>query len=206
MVDRFDVLTGVAAPYLETNVSTNTISVQKAHTAGGAEAGVTRDDLFSGLRFDREGREVPSFVLNRVPFRAARFLITGGNFGCGSSREAAVHAIAAFGIRCVIAPSFGEIFFNNCFKNGVLPIVLAEAEVIAIAREAEAGGAFTADLAANTLVTPDGRRYPVTIPAFRRQQLLEGLDEIDLTLRREAEITAFHAGLVQRRPWMYSGR
>ncbi len=204
MADTFTVLSGVAAAYLERKVSTNKISVQKAHVAGGAEAGVTPNDLFSGLRFDRDGREVPTFVLNRAPFRAAKFLVTGENFGCGSSREAAVHALVAFGIRCVIAPSFGEIFFSNCFKNGVLPVVLPEHEVLALAAEAEGGGAFTADLPANVLTTPSGRGLGIELPAFRRQQLLEGLDEISLTLRREGEIAAFHAAAVRRRPWLYA--
>lgn len=202
MSDPFTTLIGVAAPYLESNVSTNTISVQHAHGAGGAEAPVDRNDLFAGLRFDRAGREVPTFILNRAPFREAKFLITGANFGCGSSREGAVHALVAFGIRAVIAPSFGEIFFANCFKSGVLPIEVSEAEVLALAAEAERGGAFTADLPASTLRTPSGRTRPIELPAFRRQQLLEGLDEVGLALTRSAEIDAFRARHVAARPWV----
>ena len=205
MADIFGLLAGVAAPYLESDVSTNTISLQKAHVAGGAEAAVTRDDLFSTLRFDNEGREIRAFILNRPPYREAKFLITGGNFGCGSSREGAVHALVAFGIRCVIAPSFGEIFFINCFKTGILPLVLPEQDVLALAAEAETGGIFTADLSANVLRTPDDRILPIKLPSFRRQQLLEGLDEIGLTLRREAEIASFHAAALRRRPWTYRG-
>jgi len=203
MGDRFTVLSGVAAAYLESNVSTNNISLQKAHVAGGAEAPVTRDDLFSPVRFDREGREVPTFILNRPPFREARFLVTGSNFGCGSSREGAIHALVAFGIRCVIAPSFGEIFFANCFKYGVLPVVLPESDVLALAEESAGGGTFTADLPAGMLMSPDGRRIAIDLPAFRRQQLQDGLDEIGLTLQRIDQVAAFHAEAVRRRPWLY---
>ena len=123
-----------------------------------------------------QGKQIPAFVLNRPQFRDAKFLLTGVNVGCGSSREAAVHALVAFGIRCVIAPSFGDIFYSNCFKNGVLPIIRSEAEVLALAREAEPGGSaavFTADLLASTLVTPSGRTIRIELAAFRRQQLLE---------------------------------
>ena len=204
MAETFTVLSGVAAPYLERNVSTNNISQQKAHGTGGVEARETRDDLFASVRFDRDGREIPTFILNRSPFRSAKFLLTGGNFGCGSSREGAIHALVAFGIRCVIAPSFGEIFFNNCFKNGMLPIVLTEQQVLALAAEAEAGGNFTADLPANILTTPNGQALRIELPAFRRQQLLDGLDEIGLTLQRAMDIAAFHTDAAGKRPWVYS--
>lgn len=206
MAATFTVLSGVAAPYLESNVSTNNISQQKAHGTGGVEAGETADDLFASVRFDRDGREIPTFILNRAPFRSAKFLLTGGNFGCGSSREGAIHALVAFGIRCVIAPSFGEIFFNNCFKNGMLPVVLAEQNVLALAAEAETGGIFTADLPANILTTPSGQRIAIELPAFRRQQLLDGLDEIGLTLQRATDIAAFHADAAGKRPWVYAAR
>ncbi len=204
MAKTFTVLSGVAAPYLESNVSTNNISQQKAHGTGGVEASETGDDLFAAVRFDRDGREVPTFILNRPPFSSAKFLLTGGNFGCGSSREGAIHALVAFGIRCVIAPSFGEIFFNNCFKNGMLPIVLTEEQVLALAAEAETGGIFAADLPANVLTTPSGQRVAIELPAFRRQQLLDGLDEIGLTLQRATDIAAFHADAAGKRPWVYS--
>ncbi|MFN0300066.1 MAG: 3-isopropylmalate dehydratase small subunit [Burkholderiales bacterium] len=204
MAKTFTVLSGVAAPYLESNVSTNNISQQKAHGTGGIEAPETGDDLLATVRFDRDGREIPTFILNHPPFRSAKFLLTGGNFGCGSSREGAIHALVAFGIRCVIAPSFGEIFFNNCFKNGMLPIVLTEQQVLALAAEAETGGIFAADLPANVLTTPSGRRVAIALPAFRRQQLLDGLDEIGLTLQRATDIAAYHADATGKRPWVYS--
>lgn len=206
MADPFTVVRGACAPLLESNISTNTISVQKAHGPGGIEEGLTRDDLLAPLRFDTQGNPIPDFVLNRPQFSAAKFLLTGANFGCGSSREAAVHVLVAFGIRCVIAPSFGEIFYNNCFKNGVLPIVVSEAEVLSLAEKAEPGGSaavFTADLPASKLVTPSGRDIRIALPRFRRQQLLEGLDEIELTQRRASEIVAFHRTASELRPWAY---
>jgi len=199
---KFTILTGVAAPYLESNVSTNIISVQKAHVASGAEAEITSKDLFAGLRFDKEGNEIEKFILNKPVFRNAKFLISGTNFGCGSSRDAAVHAITAFGIRCVIATSFGDIFFNNCFKNGVLPIVLNETDIISIAKEAEGGGSFEASLVKNKLYSPSGLQFAIDIPEFRRQQLLQGIDEIDLMLNEERAIATFFAERKLARPWI----
>jgi 3-isopropylmalate/(R)-2-methylmalate dehydratase small subunit len=203
MPTPFTTLTGIAAPYLEENVSTNVISVQRPHSAPPL---APRDELFSGLRFDADGNERPNFVLNRPEFREAKFLIAGANFGCASSREAAVTALAAFGIRCVIAPSVGEIFFNNCFKFGVLPILLSQEDVLSLADEAALGapGAiFSADLPANALTAPSGRKFEISLPAFRRQQLLEGLDEVELTLRRADDIAAFQSAASERHPWIY---
>jgi len=201
MGERFTTLAGVAAPYLVENVSTNVISLQKPH--GAPPYASARDELFNGLRFDADGNEIPGFVLNRPEFRAAKFLVAGANFGCASSREAAVKALAAFGIRCVIAPSVGEIFFNNCFRFGVLPAILPQDDVLALAAEAAPDAVFSADLAANTLAAPSGKTYAIALPAFRRQQLLEGLDEVALTLTRAAAIAAFHAAARARRPWIY---
>jgi len=205
MTASFTTLSGAAAPYLEENVSTNVISVQKPHGQG-EDRTDPRDELFSGLRFDANGKERPDFVLNRPEFRDAKFIVAGGNFGCASSREAAVTALSAFGIRCVIAPSMGEIFFNNCFKFGVLPIILPEDDVLALAAEAAPGapGAiFSADLANSELVTPSGRKLAIRLPAFRRQQLLEGLNEVELTLRRADDIAAFHRSAAEQHPWVY---
>ncbi len=205
MPASFTTLSGAAAPYLEENVSTNVISVQKPH-GHGADTDVPRDELFSGLRFDANGKERPDFVLNRPEFRDAKFIVTGANFGCASSREAAVIALTAFGIRCVIAPSVGEIFFNNCFKFGVLPIILPENDVLALAEEASPGAPsaiFSADLVNSELATPSGRKLGIPLPAFRRQQLLEGLDEVELTLQRADEIAAFHRSAGGRQPWIY---
>jgi 3-isopropylmalate/(R)-2-methylmalate dehydratase small subunit len=205
MTASFTTLSGAAVPYLEENVSTNVISVQKPHGES-QDSADPRDELFSGLRFDANGQEQPDFVLNRPEFRNAKFIVAGANFACGSSREEAVTALCAFGIRCVIAPSVGDIFFNNCFKFGVLPIILPEAEVLALAAEAAPGAPaaiFRADLVNSELVTPSGRKLAISLPAFRRQQLLEGLDEVELTLRRAEEIAAFHRSASEQRPWVY---
>lgn len=205
MSTAFTTLTGAAVPYLEENVSTNVISVQKPHGQDDANAD-PRDELFSGLRFDENGDEISEFIFNKSEFRDAKFVIAGANFGCASSRENAVTALAAFGIRCVIAPSTGDIFFNNCFKFGVLPIILPEDDVLALANEAAPGAPtanFFADLAANELVTPSGRKIAIPLPAFRRQQLLDGLNEVELTLQRADDIAAFHQSASDKQPWVY---
>lgn len=205
----FTTLSGAAAPYLEENVSTNVISVQKPH-GGNSVPGDPRDELFSGLRFDADGNEIADFVLNRPQYRDAKFIITGANFGCASSRELAVTALSDFGIRCVIAPSVGDIFFNNCFKFGVLPLILPEEEVLSLAEEAapgappgETGALFSANLEKSELITPSGRTLAIPLPAFRRQQLLEGLNEVELTLRRAGEIDAFQQSAAGQQPWVY---
>ncbi len=206
MTDGFTTLSGAAVPYLDENVSTNVISVQKPHGQS-ADNDDPRDELFSGLRFDDKGVERPDFVFNRPEFRDAKFIIAGANFGCASSRENAVTALSAFGIRCVIAPSTGDIFFNNCFKFGVLPILLPEDEVLALAAEAAPGAPsaiFSADLVTSELATPSGRKLAIPLPAFRRQQLLEGLNEVELTLRRAGAIADFHHTASGEQPWIYN--
>lgn len=205
MSNAFSTLTGVAVPYLEENVSTNVISVQKPHGDDPANAD-PRNELFSGLRFNSDGTERPDIIFNRSEFRDAKFIIVGANFGCASSRENAVVALRNFGIRCVIAPSTGDIFFNNCFKFGVLPIILPQDEVLALAKEAEPGAPsarFSADLNTSELRTPSGRTLTIPLPAFRRQQLLEGVNEVELTLRRADEIAAFQDGARSGQPWIY---
>ncbi len=201
MGERFTTLSGVAAPYLEENVSTNVISLQKPHDAPPYAS--PRDELFNGLRFDADGHEIADFILNKPGYRNASFIVAGANFGCASSREAAVTALAAFGIRCVIAPSVGEIFYNNCFKFGVLPVILPQDDVLALAAEATPDAVFAADLTTNTLTAPGGKTYAIPLPAFRRTQLLEGLDEVALTLRHADDIAAFHASAQARAPWLY---
>ena len=205
MSSAFTTLSGVAVPYLEENVSTNVISVQKPHGQDDANAD-PRDELFSGLRFDENGNKYPNFIFNKPEFHDAKFLVAGANFGCASSRENAVTALSAFGIRCVIAPSTGDIFFNNCFKFGVLPIILPEDDVLALAAEATPGAPsaiFSADLTTSELVTPSGRKLAIPLPSFRRQQLLEGLNEVELTSRRADDIAAFHKMAREHQPWNY---
>ena len=204
--------TGAAAPLLRANIDAMTIAPRTpaekggATTQGGAET-VRPADLFAHLRFREDGSEIADFILHKNGFRDAKFLITGANFGCGSAREHAVWALRAFGIRCVIAPSFGPLLYGNCFKNGLVPVELAEAEVAALAQECAAGAPaamLTLDLNKRTLTTPSGRTIEFSLPAFRYRQLIEGLDEIDMTLRLGDAISAFHRRAAAARPWAYS--
>ena len=160
--------------------------------------------LFHDLRFDTEGRDKPEFVLNQPASRGARILIAEENFACGSSREAAVWALADYGIRAVIAPSFGDIFFENSFKNGLLTVVLPAAEVVRLrdAVRAQPGAAVVVDLQAQAVTGPDGKSTRFEIDAFKKECLLSGQDEIGLTLAREADIAAFEERRRQESPWM----
>jgi 3-isopropylmalate/(R)-2-methylmalate dehydratase small subunit len=202
-------LNGPAAPLVQANTNTDMIAPMFTPGSAGQPRGMamTRADLahmlFAGLRYDRQDNELPEFVLNREPFRQARFLIGGVNFGCGSSRDTAPKMLSAFGIRCVIAPSYGAIFYDNCFKSGVLPVVLDEATVAALASEAESGETFALDLEAKALTGPSGRVVTFDVPEFRREQLLMGADDIALTLRRNDEILAYQQRERTLRPWAF---
>lgn len=205
-------LRGAAAPLLLDEMDAQLLSPRTqaekggAATQGGAET-VFQENLFATLRFDASGAAIPGFVLNRPEFREAKFLIAGTNVGCGSAREHAVWALLAFGIRCVIAPSFGPLFHSYCFKNGVLPITLDAAAVARLADEAAPGAPqalFSVDVKTLNLTTPSGRSIRFSTPSFRQQQLLEGRDELDMTLKLHAEIAAFHAQSAQRKPWLYT--
>jgi 3-isopropylmalate/(R)-2-methylmalate dehydratase small subunit len=156
------------------------------------------------MRYDDAGCEIPSFVLNRPAYRNAKILIAGENFGCGSSREHAPWALLDFGIRCIIAPSFADIFFNNCFKNGILPIVLPRAQVDALTAMAERGAdaTFTVDLDRQEIALPDGCTINFEVDPFRRACLLGGLDDIGLTLRKIEKIAAFESRQQSERPWL----
>ncbi|HXG05636.1 MAG TPA: 3-isopropylmalate dehydratase small subunit [Candidatus Binatia bacterium] len=160
--------------------------------------------LFHDLRFDAEGRERAEFVLNQAPYRGARILVTAENFGCGSSREMAVWALEAWGIRAVIAPSLGDIFRQNCVKNGLLPVILPAATVAGLRSllHAHPGTALTVDLEVQTVTAPDGAVHRFDIDAFARQMLLTGQDEIALTLSHEAHIRAFEARQAVEMPWL----
>ncbi len=202
-------LSGPAAPFLVDNVNTDQIAPMYRPAQTGVLRGlaIKREDLaamlFAGLRYDTQDREVPTFVLNRPPFRSACFLLGGANFGCGSSRDTAALMLSAFGIRCVIAPSFGEIFRDNCFNAGMLPLVFAREIVTALATEAQDGSAFFLDVGAGTLRSPSGRVFSMEVPAFRREQLLTGADEISVTLQRKAEIAAYQERECTAHPWVY---
>jgi 3-isopropylmalate/(R)-2-methylmalate dehydratase small subunit len=201
-MERFTKLTGVAAPLPMVNVDTDMI-IPKQFLKTIARTGLGRN-LFDEMRYDDEGNEKPDFVLNRPAYRGATILVTGENFGCGSSREHAPWALLDFGIRCVIAPSFADIFYNNCFKNGILPIVLPQEEVDRLMDDAERGAnaVVTVDLEAQEITGPDGGRIGFEIDPFRKHCLLNGLDDIGLTMEKAAAIDGFEATYAERAPWV----
>jgi 3-isopropylmalate/(R)-2-methylmalate dehydratase small subunit len=201
---KFTTLTGVAAPLPMMNVDTDMI-IPKQFLKTIKRSGLGQY-LFNDMRYDAGGKEKPDFVLNRPAYRKAVVLIAGENFGCGSSREHAPWALLDFGIRCVIAPSFADIFHNNCFKNGILPVVLAPDVVERLLRLAENGAnaTFTIDLEAQEVSAPDGTKVRFEIEPFRKQCLLNGLDDIGLTEQRQGAIAAFEAKDRARQPWLWT--
>ena len=198
---RFDAITAIAAPIEEVNLDTDQI-LPARYLRKPRDARYHRY-LFADLRFDSQGRERPDFVLNRAPYRDAEIIVGARNFGCGSSREAAVYALEANGIRAVIAPSFGDIFFDNCLANGLLPIRLADDAAAALrgGLRRRPGARVAIDLAAQSVTAPDGGAHAFEIDAFRKRRLLEGLDDIALTLEHEAAMTAFETAHAARYPW-----
>jgi len=200
-LDRFTKLTGVAAPMPLVNIDTDMIiPKQFLKTIKRTGLGV---NLFDEMRYDREGNENPDFVLNKPAYREAQILVAGDNFGCGSSREHAPWALLDFGIRVVISTSFADIFFNNCFKNGILPIVLPPEEVEKLMDDAERGAnaVLTVDLESQTITGPDGGSISFDVDPFRKHCLLNGLDDIGLTLEKATAIDAFEAKAAAARPW-----
>ncbi|TWA69894.1 3-isopropylmalate dehydratase small subunit [Azospirillum brasilense] len=204
MPDPIDRITGIAAPLPRANVDTDAI-IPKAHLLTIHRSGLGAG-LFSEWRFDDEGRERPDFVLNQAPWREARILLAGENFGCGSSREHAVWSLMDFGIRCVIAPSFASIFHENCQKNGLAAVTLDEAALAHLVACAQATPATTTtvDIEASRVTAPNGREFPFTMEAARRQALLEGLDEIGASLCHDAAMAAFEARDRAQRPWIHA--
>ena len=204
-MQTFTTVTGIAAPLMLPNINTDAMSPMIAGRSLSADLGKL---LFANWRYAPDGTELADFILNKPLFRDSKMLIAGPNFGCGSSRERAVWALMRFGIRCVIAPSFADIFYDNAFQNGLLPLILPAqectslAEAVARAREP----VMTVDLVQCRLDGPDGRSLSFDVPAERRTALLEGLDEIELMLRMEADIAAYEAEDRQRRPWIYLER
>jgi 3-isopropylmalate/(R)-2-methylmalate dehydratase small subunit len=201
-------LVGPAAAILKSDINTDIIAPSHRRRGGGrlvsntvASEAELAEALFGAWRYDADGSEIVDFVLNRPAFRGAKFILAGPNFACGSSRETAVTMLKAFGIGCVIAPSFGLIFHDNCFRNHMLPLVLDWATVQDLARQAENGAPFTLDLEAATLTPPDGKPIAFAIPAFRRDLLLSGADEVAVTLRRADDIAAYQAQTRKQRPW-----
>jgi 3-isopropylmalate/(R)-2-methylmalate dehydratase small subunit len=200
-MEKFTTLTGVAAPFPLVNVDTDMI-IPKLHCKTIKRTGFGVH-LFNDIRYFEDGSERPDFILNRPPYRDAAILITGGNFGCGSSREAAPWALREFGIRCIIAPSFSDIFANNCFQNAVLPIVLPEPVVDNLSAQVEddANAIMTVDLLAELITEPNGERIRFEIDRYRRHCLLNGLDEIAVTMTHEASISAFERKTDAERSW-----
>ena len=202
-MDKFTTLTGIAAPMPLVNIDTDMIiPKQFLKTIQRSGLGV---NLFDEMRYDRDGNEIPDFVLNQPAYRQAQIIVAGDNFGCGSSREHAPWALLDFGIRCVISTSFADIFFNNCFKNGILPIVLPQDAVDVLMEDARKGAnaRMTVDLENQTVTSSDGVVFSFEMDPFRKRCLLNGLDDIGLTLQDQDAIRAFEAKHQQSSPWLF---
>ena len=200
-MQKFDVLTGVAAPLPILNIDTDMI-IPKQYLKTIKRTGLGKG-LFSEMRYREDGTENPDFVLNKDAWRKAEILVAGDNFGCGSSREHAPWALLDFGIRCVISTSFADIFYNNCFKNGILPIVVSPDDLKKLMDDAERGAnaTLTVDLVNQVIKGPDGGEVSFDIDPFKKHCLLNGLDDIGLTLEKASEIAAFEAQNATARPW-----
>tara|TARA_B100001123_G_scaffold87361_2_gene100412 strand:+ start:212 stop:826 length:615 start_codon:yes stop_codon:yes gene_type:complete len=201
-MQKFTQLTGIAAPLPLINVDTDMI-IPKQFLKTIKRTGLGQH-LFDEMRFTQNKQEIPDFVLNKAPYRDAEILVAGDNFGCGSSREHAPWALLDFGIRCVIAPSFADIFHNNCFKNGILPIVLPQETIDELMEDAQGDNScrMTIDLENQQIVRANGETISFPVDPFRRDCLLKGLDDIGLTLEHEGEITNYEAKLTVERPWL----
>ncbi len=200
-MEKFICVTGIAAVMPQQNIDTDVIIPMNWLQRLGVDYG---QGLFAGQRFRDDGSEDPTFILNRNPVRSAKIIIAGDNFGCGSSREHAVWALAGFGIRCLIAPSFGEIFASNCFRNGVLPITLPPAAVQSLADVAESGSDISVDLREFAIRVPDGRSWRIDIDPMRRDMLLAGEDETAFSLSHLAHIEAYEMQDRLNSPWRYA--
>ena len=199
-MEKFDKLTGIAAPLDIINVDTDMI-IPKQFLKTIQRSGLGKN-LFDEMRYTPDGEEIADFVLNQAAYREAQILVAGDNFGCGSSREHAPWALLDFGIRCIIAPSFADIFYNNCFKNGILPIVLPQEEVNKLLDDAARGAnaTVTIDLENQQITGPDGGVIGFELDPFRKQCLMEGLDDIGLTLQKAEAIDTYETGLADQ-PW-----
>jgi 3-isopropylmalate/(R)-2-methylmalate dehydratase small subunit len=199
----FTTITAIAAPLPIINIDTDML-IPKQFLKTIKRTGLGKH-LFDEMRYDENGKEIAQFVLNQPAYRSAQIIVAGDNFGCGSSREHAPWALLDFGIRCVIAPSFADIFYNNCFKNGILPIILPQTEVDALMEEASKGAnaTFTVDLQAQTVTAPNGKTYNFEVDSFRKHCMIHGLDDISLTLEKVNNINNFEQQDKQQRPWLY---
>ena len=201
-MDKFEKLSGVAAPMPLINIDTDMI-IPKVFLKTIKRSGLGVN-LFDEMRYDDDRAEIPDFVLNKAQYRNAEILVAGDNFGCGSSREHAPWAIKDFGIRCIISTSFADIFYNNCFKNGVLPIILPQEQVDALMKDAEKGSnaRIEIDLADQTVTSSDGDVYSFEVDAFKKHCLLNGIDDIGLTMEKVGSIDNYEAKLSSERPWV----
>ena len=201
-MEKFEKLTGIAAPMPLVNIDTDMIiPKQFLKTIKRSGLGV---HAFDEMRYLDDGSENPDFVLNKPAYREAEILVTGDNFGCGSSREHAPWALADFGIKAIVSTSFADIFYNNCFKNGMLPIALPQEAVDVLMKDAEKGSnaRMTIDLENQVVTTSDGEEFRFEIDPFRKHCLLEGLDDIGLTMEKVGAIDSFESEAAQSRPWV----
>ncbi len=201
-MDKFTKLTGVAAPLPMINIDTDMI-IPKQFLKTIKRTGLGKS-LFFEMRYDDNGNEIADFVLNQPAYRESKILVAGDNFGCGSSREHAPWALLDFGIRCVVATDFADIFYNNCFKNGILPIRLPQKDVDKLMDDAERGAnaTVTIDLEAQEISGPDGGVIKFEVDAFRKHCLLNGLDDIALTMEKSDKISAFEEKSKAEQPWL----
>ncbi len=201
-MEKFEKLTGIAAPMPLVNIDTDMI-IPKVFLKTIKRSGLGVN-LFDEMRYDRQGNEVPDFVLNQPQYREAEILVAGDNFGCGSSREHAPWALKDFGIKSIISTSFADIFYNNCFKNGILPIVLPQEAVDILMKDAEKGSnaRMIVDLENQTVSSSEGETFSFEIDPFKKHCLLEGLDDIGLSLEKAPAIDSYEAKMAQERPWV----
>jgi 3-isopropylmalate/(R)-2-methylmalate dehydratase small subunit len=201
-MDKFTILEAVAVPFDQADIDTNQLCPTRFNKV---EKGPKYAEvLFHDLRFNPDGSEKAEFILNQPRYRQAGIIVADRNFGCGSSRESAVYALATFGIRSIVAPSFGDIFFNNCFKNSVLPVVLDDSACAAMRRQVHArpGARIRVDLERQIVTAPDGRQHAFTVHPLRRRCLLEGLDDISLTAKFADAIDPFEAAYRREFSWL----
>jgi len=201
-MDKFETFTGIAAPMPLVNIDTDMIiPKQFLKTIKRSGLGV---NLFDEMRYDRQGNEIDDFILNQAPYRKAQIIVAGDNFGCGSSREHAPWALMDFGIKAVISTSFADIFYNNCFKNGILPVVLPAEAVDSLMEDASKGenARITIDLENQVVTGADGTEYPFEVDAFKKHCLINGLDDIGLTMEKSDAIDIFEKQAATARPWV----
>lgn len=203
-MEKFTTLIGIAAPLPIRNVDTDMI-IPKQFLKTIKRTGLGKN-LFDEMRYTPEGKEIPDFVLNKPQYRKAQILVAGDNFGCGSSREHAPWALADFGIRCIISTSFADIFYNNCFKNGILPIMVSKEDVAKLMDDAERGAnaVVSIDLETQEIKGPDGGTVKFEVDAFRKHCLLNGLDDIGLTLQKKDSMESFEAKNKLSQPWLWN--